>query len=255
MKIKSLLIPVLSAAFAVSAFAGTPKAPVVCQPADEPLGITSTIGYDTNYVYRGINYAENLVTAAIDGNFAINDMLSINAGAWYGSSADDSFVLGGSYQELDLYAALMAKVGAATVGLKYQHYFFMGDGSALADIDEIGLLFAIAAGPLDVVAGAYYDFTAEGFYFETGVSHTFVINDRISLVPAALISYAAGFHDKTYYGIDGFCHVKLSLSAPIKLTKTATLTPYIAGNLPIDDLDALGEESRVYGGVSLSVSF
>ncbi|MEY4483722.1 MAG: hypothetical protein RL693_1174, partial [Verrucomicrobiota bacterium] len=90
MKIKSLLIPALSAAFAVSAFAGSPgKAPAVVQPpAEEPLGITSTIGYDTNYVYRGINFADNLVTAAVDGNFALSDTLSINAGAWYGSSAD-----------------------------------------------------------------------------------------------------------------------------------------------------------------------
>lgn len=253
MKIKSLLIPVMSAAFAVSAFAGSPgKAPAPVQPpAEEPLGITTTIGYDTNYVYRGINFAENLVTAAIDGNFAVNDMLSINAGAWYGSSADDSFQgPGDSYQELDVYAALMAKVGEATVGLKYQHYFFYGDGSILEDIDEIGLLLSVAVGPLDVVAGAYYDFTADGFYIETGVSHTFVINDRISLVPAALISYADG-----YYGVSGFNHVKVSLSAPIKLTKTATLTPYIAGNFPIDALESLGEENRVYGGVSLSVSF
>lgn len=253
MKIKSLLIPALSAAFAVSAFAGSPgKAPAVVQPpAEEPLGITTTIGYDTDYVYRGVKFADNLVTAAIDGNFAVNDMLSINAGAWYGSSADDSFVLGGSYQELDLYAALMAKIGAATVGLKYQHYFFYGDGGdALEDIDEIGLLLSAAVGPVDVIAGAYYDFTAEGFYFEAGVSHTFAVTDRISLVPAALLSYG-----DSYYGVSGFNHVKLSLSAPIKLTKAATLTPYIAGNLPVDSLDALGEESRVYGGVSLSVSF
>jgi hypothetical protein len=145
----------------------------------------------------------------------------------------------------------MAKIGAATVGLKYQHYFFYGDaGNALEDIDEIGLLLSAAVGPVDVIAGAYYDFTADGFYFETGVSHTFAVTDRVSLVPAALLSYG-----DSYYGVSGFNHVKLSLSAPIKLTKTATLTPYIAGNLPVDALDALGEEDRVYGGVSLSVSF
>ncbi len=251
MKIKSLLIPALSAAFAVSAFAGSTKAPVIVQPpVEDPLGLTLSGGYDTNYVYRGINFADNLVTVALDGNFAISDTLSINAGAWYGSSVDDSFVLGGSYEELDVYAALMAKVGAATVGLKYQHYFYFGDSSVLEDINEIGLLLSAPVGPVDVIAGAYYDFTAEGFYFETGVSHTFAVTDRISLVPAALIAYG-----QDYYGVSGFNHVKLSLSAPIKLTKTATLTPYIAGNIPLDELDALGEEDRVYGGVTLSVSF
>ena len=78
----------------------------------------------------------------------------------------------------------------------------------------------------------------------------FAVTDRISVVPAALISYGID-----YYGVDGFNHVKVGLSLPIKLTSTATLTPYIAYNLPIDALDDLGEEDEIYGGVSLSVSF
>jgi hypothetical protein len=47
----------------------------------------------------------------------------------------------------------------------------------------------------------------------------------------------------------------VGLSLPIKLTSTATLTPYIAGNFPLGDLDDLGEDSRVYGGIALSVAF
>jgi hypothetical protein len=253
MKVQSFLAPIMSAAFAVSAFAGSPdKAPAPVQPpAEDPLGFTATIGYDSHYVYRGILFAENLVTAAIDGNIALTDTLSLNLGAWYGTSADDSFTLGGSYTELDLYAALMADLGPVTVGFKYQYYLFEGDaGDVLDDINEVGILLATTVGPVDLIAGAYYDETADGFYFETGVSKSIAITDRISLVPAVLVSYAID-----YYGVDGFNHVKASLGLPIKLTSTATLTPYIAGNLPIDALDDLGEEERVYGGITLSVSF
>lgn len=251
MKLKSLLIPAM-AVLATTAFAGTPaKAPKIVEPVEEPLGFSVSVGYDSHYVFRGVLFAENLVSAAIDGTVPLTDMLSINVGAWYGTSADDSGVFGsgGSYHELDLYAALLAKLGPATVGVKYTGYLYDGT-AAVEDVSEVGIIGSVPVGPLDVIAGAYYDFTAEGFYFETGASHTFAITDRISLVPAVLVSFA-----DDYYGVSGFNHVKVALSAPIKLTKTATLTPYIAGNFPIDALDDLGEDSRVYGGVALTVAF
>jgi hypothetical protein len=260
MKLKSLLTLSMSL-FAASAFAGTvaPKGPAVVQPpAEEPLGFTVTVGYDSHYIFRGVLFAENLVSAGIDGTIPLTDMLSLNVGAWYGTSADDSGrfgipVTGGSFHELDLYGAILADLGPVTVGAKYTAYLYDGestDNGAVNDVNEVGLFLTTTVGPVDVLAGAYYDDEADGFYFETGVSHKFEITDRISLVPAALVSFG-----EEYYGVSGFNHVRLMLSAPIKLTSTATLTPYIAGNLPIDALDDNGEEDQLYGGVSLSVSF
>jgi hypothetical protein len=103
---------------------------------------------------------------------------------------------------------------------------------------------------LDLTAGAYRDFTADGWYFEYSVSHTFVITPWLSLQPGVLISHASH-----YYGVSGGNTFKPWLAAPIHLTKTATLTPYVAGNLPYGSLDDNGEKSRVYGGVALSVTF
>ena len=259
MKFKSLLT-LSTSLFAAAAFAGSPgKAPAPVQPpAEEPLGFSVTVGYDSHYIFRGVLFAENLVTAAIDGTIPLTDMLSLNIGAWYGTSADDSGrfgipVAGGSFHELDLYGAILADLGPVTVGAKYTAYLYDGastDNGAVEDINEIGLIASTAVGPIDVIAGAYYDDYTDGYYFETGISHTFAVTDKISVVPAALVSYG-----EDYYGVSGFNHVKLSLGVPIKLTSTATLTPYIAGNLPIDALSDLGEEDEVYGGVTLSVSF
>jgi hypothetical protein len=252
MKLKSLLV---AAAITVAgpSFAGTAaKAPAVVQPpVEEPLGFTATIGYDTHYVFRGVLFAENLVSAGIDGTIPLTDIFSLNVGAWYGTSADDSgvFGAGGSFHELDLYGALLAKVGDATVGVKFTEYLYDGT-AAVDDIPELGIIASVPLGFVDLSAGAYYDWTAEGFYFETGISKSIAITDKISLVPAALISYG-----EDYYGVSGFNHIKVGLSLPIKLTSTATLTPYIAGNFPIDALEDLGEDSRVYGGIALSVSF
>lgn len=258
MKFNSLLTLGMSLV-AASAFAGSPgKAPAVVQPVvaeEQPLGFTLSAGYDTHYIFRGVLFAENLVSTAIDGTIPLTDILSLNVGGWFATSADDSgrFGDGGSYHELDLYGALLVDLGPVTVGAKYTHYFFDGqstDNGAVNDVNEYGLIATSTIGPIDVIAGAYYDDEADGFYFETGISHTFVVTDRISIVPAGLISYG-----DDYYGVNGFNHVKVGVSVPIKLTKTATLTPYIAGNIPIDSLESNGEDDQLYGGVSLSVSF
>jgi hypothetical protein len=255
MKLNSLILLALSG-LAASAFAGTPaKAPAAIQPVveEEPLGVTLSVGYDTHYIFRGVQFAENLVWGQIDATIPLTDMLSLNVGGWYGTSADDSGVPGpgGSFHELDLYGALLVDLGEVTLGLKYTRYIYDGESAGtLDDVNEVGITLATTLGPVDVIGGAYYDDVADGFYFETGISHTFEVTDRISIVPAALISFA-----DDYYGVSGFNHIKVGVSVPIKLTKTATLTPYIAGNIPIDALDDLGEDDQIYGGVALSVTF
>jgi hypothetical protein len=256
MKLKSLLTLGLSA-IAATAIAGTPaKAPAPIQPVveEEPLGFTLSVGYDSHYVFRGVLFAENLVWGQIDGTIPLTDMLSLNVGAWYGTSADDSGVFSvpgssGSFHELDLYGAILADLGPVTVGAKYTAYLYDGDAD-LEDINEVGIIATTTIGPVDLLGGAYYDDATDGFYFEVGVSHAFEVTDRISIVPAALISFA-----DDYYGVSSFNHIKVAVSVPIKLTSTATLTPYIAGNFPLEDLEDAGEEDRVYGGVALSVSF
>lgn len=258
MKLNSLTLSLLSVALAAPAFAGAAgKASAQVQPApaaESSLGFTATVGYDTDYVFRGVEFAKNLVSGQIDGNLALNKDLTFNFGAWYGASADDraaAFAGGSSYGELDLYAALLAKLGPVTAGVKYTWYNYLAHaGNFLGDINELGVTLSTSAAGLDFTGGAYYDWTAEGFYFEVGVSKTIAITDKIGLTPGVIVSYA-----DHYYGVSGFNHVKPYLSVPIKLSSTVTLAPYIAGNLAIDSLKGLGEKSRVYGGVYLSVTF
>ena len=243
---------------ALPAFAGPDNSksaqPPVQPPVENPLGVTVTVGYDSDYVFRGVEFAKNLVSASIDYTAPINNIISVDLNAWYGSSAGDDaqpFAGGRSYEELDLAATVSAKLGPVTVGVKYTYYDYLGRaGDYVKDINEVGLLLGTTVAGIDLAAGAYYDDTARGYYFEYSASHTFAITDRISIVPSVLVSHATH-----YYGVEGGNNVSLRLSIPVKLTKAATLTPYVAGNLPFDSLKDNGEQSRVYGGVALSVSF
>lgn len=228
--------------------------PQVQPPAENPLGFTLSVGYDTDYIFRGTEFAKNLISTSLDYTTPLNNIFSIDLNAWYGASADDSaapFAGSGSYGELDLSGSVLAKLGPVTAGVKYTYYDYLANARKFVeDINEVGLTLSTSVVGFDVGANGFYDATARGFYFEYWVSRTFPVTDWLSLVPGFLISNATH-----YYGVNGGNNIKLSLSAPIKLTKSATLTPYVAGNLPFDSLKDNGEKNRVYGGVALSVSF
>jgi len=255
-----------SLALATAGIAGTAPAAsgkkcTTCTPApaaENDLGFTLSAGYDTKFIFRGLDLADNWVSTSLDWNLPLTSNLSLVTGASYGVSGDDSFlgVDGLSYQRLELNGGLAIDLGAVDLGVGYRWYNHQGDADVLLeDGHEVGLTLAAKAGPLNIGLGSYYDFAIDGWFFELGVNSEIKLTERISLVPGANIGYGVDYtyHIEGAAGIDGFSHVGLSLALPIKLTKSATLTPYIAGNLPIDELDGL--DNQLLGGVSLSVKF
>lgn len=250
------------------AFAGSGKGVVAPQPLQEPdtdLGITASLGYDTNFIFRGVEFAEHWISGGVSFDIPLVDNVSLVAGANYGVTADDNVTLGGidavfpglSYQRLEVNGGFAVDLGAAELGLGYRWYNHQGDLEAvLDDGHEVGLTVGTTAGPLNVGLGAYYDFGIEGWYFELAVNSEIALTDSISLVPGASIGYAKDYSwHIAGFETDGFTAVNLSLALPIKLTRSATLTPYVAGNIPVDALDDAGEDAQIYGGVRLSVRF
>jgi hypothetical protein len=247
-----------SLALAASAFAGTPVTtgkgvtpPAPPAPAAglfDTVGATVDVGYDTHYFFRGFLISEQNVWGQVALSLPLAEKLSLGLGAWYTSSADIS------YDELDLNAGLSYDAGFAKFGVGYTHYEFFdgsaGDGNGFDNADEVGATVSVPLGPVNLGAGYYYDFEADGSYIEAGIDAPIAVTDNFSIVPAALISYGVNYYsDET-----DFQHIKLALSFPIKLTATATLTPYVAGNIALDTTEEFTDD-EIYGGVKLSVSF
>jgi hypothetical protein len=245
-----------SLTLAASAFAGTTvttgKAPVAPAPAPvglwDSVGATVDVGYDTHYFFRGFLISEQNVWTQVALSVPLATNLSLGLGAWYTSSADIS------YDELDLNAGLSYDAGFAKFGLGYTRYEFFdgsaGEGNGVDSADEVGFTVSVPAGPVNIGAGYYYDFEAEGSYIEAGIDAPIAVTDNFSIVPSALISYGVD-----YYSTEAdFQHIKLALAFPIKLTATATLTPYVAGNIALDTTEDFTDD-EIYGGVKLSVSF
>jgi hypothetical protein len=209
-----------------------------------------SVGYDTQYIYRGVEVGDHLVWGAIDLNIPFSESLKLNINTWYGALADTP----SDYGELDVYTALRYKVNdMVTFGPSYKWYHYtQAEDGALDNQHEIGLEATITpVENLGVYVGAFYEFEVEGFYYELGLSYTAAINDNVSLIPYTKVSYS---DDSTVADSSEFNHVAVGLNVPIKLTAKATLTPFIEVNIPLDNLDA-NQDEEVHGGAAISVSF
>lgn len=262
--LKSLAL--IAACSALNAQAGTAPAPAPAAPAPAPAAATSpwsgslTLGYDTDYIYRGVEVfgygrAEDLFTASLDLNYQINDRLTWNIGAWYGNSVADA-----DYDEIDLYTKLLYKVNDSfSFGPSFRFYNYPYILRGNSDQYEIGLegIWTPCAN-VTVNAGAFYETESEGFYAELGATYTYKINDTFSLVPGALVSYLDRDSSSFGLGTSDFNHASFFVKAPVALRENVTLTPYVALNVPLDGVDEITldtQDDEFYGGVSLSVGF
>ncbi len=265
--IKSLTL--LAACSALTAQAGVTPAPAAA-PMSAPASLWSgsvTLGYDTDYIYRGQEVqgnpfpsgAEDLVTAALDLNYAINDRLTWNMNAWYGSSAASNT----NYEELDLYTRLLYKVNDQfSIGASFKYYYYPTFSGTSYDSQYEPGIEAVwtPCANTTVNIGAFYETESEAFYGEVGVNYVWKINDMFSLVPGAVISYLDRDASAFGAGASDFNHSAIYLKAPITLKSNVTLTPYVAVNLPLDGVDDTtfapgGQDDEFYGGVALSVGF
>ena len=117
---------------------------------------------------------------------------------------------------------------------------------------------------MNLYAGFYYDFTIGGSYFEVGADMPYKVTSWMSVVPAIKMGYGLDYYSNGQIPAgapvsapsSGFTHILPSLSVPIKLTPTTFITPYIAYNISLGARHGLNrQDSEIFGGVKLSVSF
>jgi hypothetical protein len=271
--------------------APAPKNPIAPAPVNDDLGITASLGYDTNYVWRGLNLGQHWVRAGLNGSLllvggAAEDGAGSTSLLWdaqYGSFAGDQDHLAPqtagnlSYQRLQLGTALSHDFGPASLSLGYRYYHNMGGLNtvgAMNDGQEVSLGAATALGPIKLTSSANYDFVNNYWYADINASSTIVVTDAISVVPYATIGYG---HNMNWQfarntgvssqwnnsSVSNFTSVTTGIQVPIKLNSRATLTPYIAVNIPMSGVQNMPKSGTpdnafttvLYGGVTLSVRF
>jgi hypothetical protein len=135
---------------------------------------------------------------------------------------------------------------------------------AVKSVPEIGIVASTTQFGVNAFAAWYYDFNIGGSYFEVGADYPVKVLPYLTLVPSVKAGYGLDYYSNgalenggLFGGVtSGFTHVLLSLAAPVNLTKSATLTPYVAWNISGRARQSNNAtDNEVFGGVKMSVSF
>jgi hypothetical protein len=270
MTTKTTILSLALAASSLTALAGTPApAPAPAPAVESSLWTGSvTLGYDSKYIFRGLHVTDDLATAALDLNYAVNDRVTLNMNVWYANGAghlDD-------YDELNLYGRMSYKFSDSFTGaISFRYYDYPSvSGGEQYEPGLEGVWTPCENTTINM--GIFWETETEALYAELGASYVFKISDTFSIIPGAVISYldrndyvseqpeiwppimASG------YDASGMNHAALYIKAPITLKSNVTLTPYIAYNMPLDTIEDAGglnpdQDDQFYGGASLTVGF
>ena len=207
--------------------------------AAEDIGAEVSVGYDSDYMFRGVNLGQDLLWSDVNVSTSLSDGLDLGVGAWYANVADDA-----GNDELDIYAGLSTSMGDMSVDLGATYYYYpdptAGDGTL-----EFGIGLGTSAGPIDLSLGLYYDIDLEAAYYEVGAATSFDLTDTMAVDVGGAIGNADG---------DTLTALTFTIGVPITLSDSASLSPYVGVNIPLDDYeDAFGDD--IYSGLSLTVGF
>ncbi len=279
---KTILIATL-AAFGLGANAGdwggkNPPKQVIEECVD--LGGEVTVGYHSDYLFKGVRWARDSVSA--DVNYTYEGLpVPVTVGATYYNGINGDGLLFGGFDKLDLYLDVaLGTFAGFDVNLGYTHYTFpefrsngpfvpVFPATTGLGFGEIGLDISRSLGFADLVYSNAYSMggAANGWYHQLGISRSFGLTDSISLVLGAGVAYTDNYWQDIAaapnFRDSGWNHYYVTASLPIQLNCRTVLAPYIGYNggpdtWIVDGVAPLGGDLQsdiLHGGVTLSVSF
>ncbi len=224
------------------------KAPVIQDPVCAvPFTGEVSVGYESDYIFRGTNFGEDAPWASIGLNSAINDVMSVDVGVWYINPTNNP----SGFDELDLYAFLNFPLGPLSASFGGTWYYFPEPGGNTGEV-SLGLSKDLGIAELGVFAAHDFD-DLGGWYFEARALRSIPLTACLDLNLGAGVSYG-----EEYFGVSGWNNIYVRAGLGYHLTESATLNAYVGGNFLLDGLeDVVGatQDDELHGGASISVAF
>lgn len=275
----TILTGAAAIALAAPAFAGAPVTYTAPEPAPSNLGLSGdlSLGYQSQYDFRGISTVasdaaglldgadtDNVVLAEINGAYAFTENFSLVAGALVRSLGDTS-IDHNTYR----FGAVWTQEDCFTFEVGYQYHDLrtvLGSG----DLDEIYANFGVVCPWTGANVNLFYAHSLDsleldgfdtgvldGDYLELSATKTFELNEWAGAEVYAGISYGFDYWSTS----DDFSSWYIGLGLPLKATDYLTVTPYVTytdGLSATEDVfgfDGLTEGDEFLFGVKASVNF
>lgn len=205
-----------------------------------PWGLEAVTGVRSSYVYRGFDLAGTLLDFQLEGEVALRDDLSLNAGGWVATEMSDDFFESAGFLDLryDLYQRLT--LGASATYRAFDHSLF-DDG-----VDVGAFLTWYAGEAWDFTVGTYRDFGAEAWYGKAETAWSYRLSDEAFAGLSGGVSVVDG-----YYGRSGFNDFYGRASVTYNVNSAVSLSPFVGWSIELEDADG----NEVFGGLWFEVSF
>ena len=268
-----------------SLFAGTKsfKETVIKEEAKPAWNASLTAGWDSLYMFRGVNtlrktedsYGDGLATTALSITYKLTENDSITLGGWTG------FGLGSlDYQELDLPLNYVHTIGDLSLGLGYTFYNVNYNNiNTYANELNVSVAYAIKLGEVTITPSTTYYFNlgpdndrnstngvydVGASYLDLRISASIPVNAKVSIAPyvAYGLNFGLNTSEATAAGsndeFNGSNNVEYGISVPVKINDVITISGYVSQSIAIQSLNGMSGDTREvtsWGGAKVTFSF
>ena len=214
--------------------------PTVDLSTADGLGFQVNLCYDSILYYRGNRMGENGIPLSLDMDVRVTQNLT-----WANNFKFINFIDDDSADtKVHLWSALFYRVGGLSIGPGFKFHRNNNLPSSNSDAIDFGLQALYDFGPVKIGAGYSYDIESEGHYLEAGISAPIKITPKLTLTPAAEITYIDGW----VRPVEGMNNASLRLTAAYKINPMFAIAPFVAYNIPLDATKDRYDDEFIAGG-------
>ncbi len=238
----------------------------LCAPAyADTLTVDTTVGFESRYIFRGVQFAETSFQPAIQLNYG-----NFYGGAWLNLPVgDDDLVVTPGGEELDLYAGYsFSPSESVTLDIGVTYYTFPDLTSGFFDIfEEDG--DGLGANTVEIFAGVslktvlsptlyiYRDFMFDTFTVEGSASHSIPLSEKASFDLGASLGYVLDDDPGDYFygSVSADLSCALSDAGSVSAGLRYGGSDIAGGSLIDDSIAGTLKSSGLWWGISFNASF
>ncbi len=235
----------------------------VCAKTLEKFSASLSLGFESEYVFRGIPVAGQSLNPQVDVAYDLSHGFAVYAGVWANTPLRSSDALGDE-SEVDVYAGITYEIKNFTFDLGYTAYTYTRDTESSHEMK-----FAVSYDTVDFLgdfnvsptAAFYYDFTLGTYTLEAGATYSAPVTKWIADRNWGTIDLAAVYGWATtanqhFEDSVGYSYFAFSADAVIALNDYCTLSAGVRYAYNNEyDYSVPTTASRVWFGTKASIGF